>query len=424
MAHRTLHVIGGTYIEKCDEPGWDQLQGSGLRAAAAISSRGLDVTLSTYCDHSSAADLKIYASTFELRLEVRQRATPITFVYPHPLARPQILPSLHLLEANPPIGVEASAVLRFGMLEGEGVVQGRRVVYDPQAKFDPKPFAANGSTAKHLAIVANHHEAQLLAGKASPTESAEELIRSEGAEVVVLKGGASGLTVFVAEGGRLARTANISAFATERVFPIGSGDVFSAVFASEWASAETDPVKAASDASIATAVYCATRALPVAREPVAVLGYDPPPLTTTVALEPPLVYLAGPFFTMTQRWLIREARDGLAGQGVRVFSPLHDVGLGPAEDVAPEDIKALRRCQSVLAIVDGTDAGTLFEIGYARSLGIPVIAFTENEPEEPLKMLRGTGCEVHNDFATSVYRAVWAAQGASATSRETSQRNR
>jgi nucleoside 2-deoxyribosyltransferase len=95
-----------------------------------------------------------------------------------------------------------------------------------------------------------------------------------------------------------------------------------------------------------------------------------------------------------------------------VFSPYHDVGIGAAEDVVPQDIEALDECQAVLAIVDGADAGTLFEVGYARAKGIRVIAIAENESAEPLKMLRGTGCEVHSDLTTAVYRAAWAAMEA------------
>jgi nucleoside 2-deoxyribosyltransferase len=122
------------------------------------------------------------------------------------------------------------------------------------------------------------------------------------------------------------------------------------------------------------------------------------------------VYLAGPFFNIGQRWLVEESRLALLGMGLRVFSPLHDVGMGHAQEVAPKDIEALKVSRSVLALVDGLDAGTLFEIGYARCLGRPVIVLAQSTPEEPLKMLTGTSCEVVSDFVTSLYRAAWAAR--------------
>ena len=42
-----------------------------------------------------------------------------------------------------------------------------------------------------------------------------------------------------------------------------------------------------------------------------------------------------------------------------VFSPVHDVGPGPASEVAPVDIEQLRECDVVFAILDGLDSGTL-----------------------------------------------------------------
>ena len=67
----------------------------------------------------------------------------------------------------------------------------------------------------------------------------------------------------------------------------------------------------------------------------------------------------------------------------------------------------------MLAIVDGNDGGTLFEVGYATKLGIPISALsTDTEGGgEYLKLLRGSGAEVHSDFSTAVYRAIWLGMG-------------
>ena len=40
--------------------------------------------------------------------------------------------------------------------------------------------------------------------------------------------------------------------------------------------------------------------------------------------EPGQIYLAGPFFSYTQRWLIGEFYQALKSEGVMLFSPLHD----------------------------------------------------------------------------------------------------
>src|SRR5208283_4768495 len=55
----------------------------------------------------------------------------------------------------------------------------------------------------------------------------------------------------------------------------------------------------------------------------------------------PQIYLAGPFFNMMQRWMVHESRQALREQGLEVFSPFHDVGIGEAADIAPADLKGL-----------------------------------------------------------------------------------
>ncbi len=80
---------------------------------------------------------------------------------------------------------------------------------------------------------------------------------------------------------------------------------------------------------------------------------------------------------------------------------------GPAEVVAPADLKGIRKCDRMLALVDGGDPGTLFEVGFARSMSCPVVALAETVSPEQLKMLSGSGCLVVDDFATAIYRTAW-----------------
>ena len=57
------------------------------------------------------------------------------------------------------------------------------------------------------------------------------------------------------------------------------------------------------------------------------------------------------------------------------------------------------------------DAGTLFEVGYARALDISVVGVAECMDEQPLTMLLGSGCAITNDFATAIYSACWQMMG-------------
>jgi nucleoside 2-deoxyribosyltransferase len=119
-----------------------------------------------------------------------------------------------------------------------------------------------------------------------------------------------------------------------------------------------------------------------------------------------MVYLAGPFFSIGQRWLVDEVRRVLLELDLKVFSPVHDVGRGIAEHVAPKDIAAIHECDAMFAIIDGIDSGTIFEIGYARALGKQVFGLAQSVPDEDLKMIVGSDCVVSSDFASLILRVA------------------
>jgi nucleoside 2-deoxyribosyltransferase len=161
-------------------------------------------------------------------------------------------------------------------------------------------------------------------------------------------------------------------------------------------------VVAADTASRAVSRYVETRNTQV----------DLSQLTTSLPRPAPdpasKIYLAAPFFTLAQRWMVEEARRCLLSLGAGVFSPIHDVGShGDAEYIAKRDLDGLEQCSVVLALLDGEDAGTLFEVGHAHRHGIPVVALAESPRPESLTMLQGTGCTIVSDFSTAIYEAIW-----------------
>ena len=149
--------------------------------------------------------------------------------------------------------------------------------------------------------------------------------------------------------------------------------------------------------------YVNTRSLPISSANE-LLGIDAEPINPGKGR----IYLAAPFFNLAERWIVEEIRNQLMTMNVPVFSPLHDVGEGPGEVVAPLDLKGLDECQAVLAILNGTDAGTVFEVGYAVARGTPVVALAQNMRPEDVKMPAGTGCRIVDDLVSSIYHAIWA----------------
>lgn len=391
-----ITIAGGVYHERCIWPDWDHFYGSAGRAAAALSGHVDTITLRSYARPDVATRFSPYADLYGFTFDPVHTEQVVSFEYIHSLSVPLIRPAPVMIPPNPPIPVSASVVLRFGMLEGCARVDAERCVYDPQSAFHPEPFDANGSNAKHLAIVANQGETLALGGGNDPIAAAQSLLK-RGAEVVVVKSGAKGAYVVEASG-----VSHVSAYRTDRVWTVGSGDVFAAIFAAYWGAHGAPTVDAAELASRAVAAYVESMALPVPLPPVLLQSSRP----KTVAAGGK-VYLAAPFFTLGQRWLVDEARRGLGELGLEVFSPVHDVGAGPADQVAPADLAALDVCDAVFAILDGTDSGTLFEVGYARAHGKPVYALAQTVSNEDLKMVQGSNCRIFDDFVTALHHTAW-----------------
>lgn len=107
--------------------------------------------------------------------------------------------------------------------------------------------------------------------------------------------------------------------------------------------------------------------------------------------------------------MVGQARRDLLAMGLDVFSPYHDVGIGSAEDVVEKDLEGIRKCDVLLAIGDGLDSGTIYEMGYARALNKPVIFYAENESVQDKKMIEGSNCYITDDYVSAIYHTVWEA---------------
>jgi len=174
-----------------------------------------------------------------------------------------------------------------------------------------------------------------------------------------------------------------------------------------------DPVEAAQRASVAAAYYCNSRILPIPTNIDEVLKNITPHQipASSKGRKKGMVYIAGPLFNFQQRWFIEEVKRCLEDNGVRTFSPFHDVGMDrPSDEIAKADIAGMLDCDAVFAIIDGLDAGTMFEIGYAVACGKPVFAFGQCISDSDLLMVAGSPmCYIYHDFPTAIYHAAWKA---------------
>lgn len=394
----TVAVAGGCYRETCTVPEVDEIYGSGGRAAIALASAGCEVDWHYYCPKDFQSDVRATLNLPGIKHQAKSSDQFIEFQYFHPLSRPFFSPRNIIKQV--PLAVSADAVLQFGFMEGEARVEAGRCVYDPQSPDLPIPFKSTGSTANELAIVLNSTEVLAYASTDNEKAAVKKICDEDAAKVVLVKDGVKGCRVYE-DGSCLAE---VPPYRSQSVYKIGSGDQFSATFFHEWAVLGRNPVEAADTASRSVARYCETRS------PRVNLDETGLKLSAASCSQPRRIYIAGPFFTISELWLIEEIFASLTGLGVEAFSPYHHVGFGEPEKVVSADLNGLEDCGAMLAVLDGCDPGTLFEIGYAIKMGIPVIALSQNPKKGDLTMLAGSElCTITDDFATALYVATWAA---------------
>jgi hypothetical protein len=401
-------VIGGTYGERIVVPGHEEdASGSGMRAAAALGhacSR-----LVTAVDVQTAEIAEAAATALGVERLVVPRDEPVRFNYFTPVSDPAIDgPAATHAEL---LISEDDAALVFGMVEqGPRQVRARELVIDPQRPRDLNYLSMEGLSWDRLAIIANAREISALAGgKDAVGLAGAEVLQRFAAQTVVVKDAGRGSLVFAIDGAPV----RVGPHPTRTVWPLGSGDVFAAGFAHAWSSG-ADPVEAARVASNAAAWWCGTRRETVPQEILA--GQPVETLLPSagselnVSEQRPIIYLAAPFFTLPERWLVETCRSVLRGLGAQVFSPMHDVGPG-GDEVAALDLDGLRESSAVFALLDGWDPGTLYEVGWAHRHDLPVVGFLNAVDHEGTKMLVGSGAELHSDLSSALYRAVWAGLG-------------
>jgi hypothetical protein len=248
-------IAGGSYLEICSRPDWRRLFGSGLRATCAVAHLSPGAKLHTYSFKDWKDDIEHSAGAFGCEAFVTPIDQAISFSYNHPLSTARQFPPT--LTRNLPLSVTGKTVLRFGFVEGDAVVNAECAVYDPQSSGPFVPFKSNGSSALHLAVVLNEDEAAATGSEAGT--STRELVERHGAEIVVIKRGPHGATVYSQDG----TSSDIRPYLSDSVFKIGSGDVFSAAFAIYWAERGMDAGRAADLASRSVAQFVDGHALPL-----------------------------------------------------------------------------------------------------------------------------------------------------------------
>lgn len=373
-----MHIAGGLYHEICLHPAWNALFGSGGRAAQALAALGGKATLHSYFEDNQSISLEPYLDR-GIVLDLHPRQSQIAFAYFHPLSIPHLEPRNIAQETS--IHVEADTVLRFGLVEGDAKVSARRAVFDPQGWHSPLHFRENGSQASEVALVLNAQELVSRTGTSDIEVAAGELIRAGVATLVVVKQGVRG--AIVTDGRQPTRI--IPAFRSRSVFKIGTGDVFSAIFAHYWGCEGDDAATAAEQASLGVAHYAQYRDFPRERldrviEPVG------PVLRGSVA-----VWAATD--TLGRHYMLEETLHRLRELGV---------------DAAHVRTTSLDlRFAALLVLPDGVPSDFIDAICENSVADRPVVVLDEIELYDSQRL--PPMVSVARDFTSALYQVAWAA---------------
>ncbi|MDP3960217.1 MAG: hypothetical protein Q8Q26_09205 [Pseudorhodobacter sp.] len=373
-----MHIAGGLYQEICLHPAWNALFGSGGRAAQALAALGAKTTLHSYFEDDQAIALEPYLDR-GVALDLHPRQSPIAFAYFHPLSPPHLEP--RDIEREAAIHVDADTVLRFGFVEGDAVVRARRAIFDPQGWRDPLNFIENGSHADEVALVLNTQELVNRTGVANIDDAAAGLVKAGLASVVVVKQGVRGAIVI--DGERPAQF--VPAFRSRNIFKIGTGDVFSAIFAHYWGLAGDDAATAAKQASLGVAYYAQNRDFPRER------------------LDSFAAPVGGALRGSVAVWA---ATDTL-GRHYMLEETLHRLGELGIDAAHVRTTSLERRYAALLVLADGLSGDVIDTLGALSEAALQVIMLDESwrgEREGLPPMVAVT-----NDFTTALYQVAWAA---------------
>lgn len=393
-----IDIIGGTYQEIDYDEVSVELFGSGFRGAKFLLENKCNVHFHTLGNEETMIFLKENQKVYKnFNFELTPYKDLITFKYSFPLDDPSIFPSILNITKVNSLSVESENIIAFGMLEADYLISGDKVVYDPQTSIKPNKFNDIGH-AKELVYIVNKNEAHELAESNNIDVIKEYFFQKEKATAFLIKDGPFGATLYIGD-----KVIKIPSYITNNVFKIGSGDIFTTSFGYYWMHKKLSIEESALYASKSTAIFCNIKAYIDATN-FPNFGFKE---FTYKSMENKQVYLASPFFAISELILVDKIRNAFLSFGIKVFSPFHDVGIGNSEFIAKKDIEGINNSDIVFCLFDNYDSGTLIESGYSLAKGKKIIGYHRTCEEKKLLMLKGSDIQYYNHLTTAIYKTIW-----------------
>ncbi|WP_394773527.1 PfkB family carbohydrate kinase [Flavobacterium sp.] len=393
-----IKVVGGTYREIDYDDISIEIYGSGFRATKFLLENNCKVDFNTVGNNDTIIYLNENQKVYNgFTFECKEYNEIITFKYSFSLDQPTIFPHLLTISKVEQLNIKSENIIAFGMLEADFILDGNKVVYDPQTPIKPKKFSEFGK-AEELVYIVNKNEAFSIASSEDINEIKNYFFNSEKAKAFIIKNGPFGATLYLKD-----KEIEIPSYITNNVNKIGSGDIFTSSFGFYWMMKGLSLEDSAIHASRSTAVFCDKK---VYVDTSILDSFDYTEFHNQT-ISKKQIYLASPFFSISDLILIDKIRFAFLSFGVNVFSPFHDIGLGDETAIATKDLEGIENSDIIFCVLDNFDSGTLIESGYSLAKGKKIIGYHRTCNDNDLLMLKPGNIHFYKHLTTAIYQTIW-----------------
>ena len=116
-----------------------------------------------------------------------------------------------------------------------------------------------------------------------------------------------------------------------------------------------------------------------------------------------MIYLASPFFNEEQLNFVKELEEAFDIAGISYFSPRSEgvlIEMTPEEkekkmtEIFESNVKHIAQANLVVAVIDDWDTGTVWEMGFAYGINIPIMTISNHD--YGLNVMVRQSVECHN----------------------------
>ncbi len=126
-----------------------------------------------------------------------------------------------------------------------------------------------------------------------------------------------------------------------------------------------------------------------------------------------MIYIAGPFFNEEQVALIVRIENALKAAGIWYFSPrlkgvlvdaTPEQRVEMADKIYQSNVNNIISAGGMIAVIDNFDPGTMFEVGYARAMDVPIVSITGKD--YGLNVMLAKSVQAHTNDPMEAVKAI------------------